>query len=104
MAEQKTYLIIPFEKKDEFKKDFKIKWDADKKLWYYEGAKINDALHPYTIKKVYIEYDQKDVYRKKFKSLKWDGINKIWLCSNDDYENMGKYTNDEDDITSLIKK
>jgi len=30
------YLLIPFDKKDEIKKDHPIKWDVAKKLWYFD--------------------------------------------------------------------
>ena len=35
------YLLIPFDKKDEIKKDHPIKWDVAKKLWYF------DTVTPY---------------------------------------------------------
>ena len=41
----KTYLSIPFKKKDEFKKLYKIRWDADLKLWYIN--KMVEGLKPY---------------------------------------------------------
>ena len=37
----KEYLLIPFDKKDEIKKDYPIKWDVAKKLWYF------DTVTPY---------------------------------------------------------
>jgi hypothetical protein len=39
------YLLIPFDQKDEIKKDYPIKWDTSKKLWYF------DTLTPYYSKK-----------------------------------------------------
>ena len=35
------YLLIPFNKKDDIKKDYPIKWDVDKKQWYF------DTITPY---------------------------------------------------------
>lgn len=88
--------------KDELKKTYKIKWDADKKLWYYEGEKIIDGLKKYTIKKIDIDYDDKDEYKLNYKSLKWDAKIKTWLCSLEDYNKI--YTiRDDEDITSLTR-
>ncbi len=38
----KEYLLIPFDQKDEIKKDYPIKWDVAKKQWYF------DTLTPIT--------------------------------------------------------
>ena len=37
------YLLIPFNKKDEIKKDYPIKWDVAKKQWYFDTL----TLTPY---------------------------------------------------------
>ncbi len=46
-SEKKIYLLIPYEKKDELKKLYKIKWDAKTKLWYI--AEMVEGLRPYAI-------------------------------------------------------
>ena len=39
----KEYLLIPFDKKDEIKKDYPIKWDVAKKLWYFDTVTSDAA-------------------------------------------------------------
>lgn len=79
----KIYLLIPFEKKDELKKLYKIKWDANSKLWY--SLKDIEELKQYTIKKIQVEYADKDIMKSKYKSMRWNDDEKTWICSNEDY-------------------
>jgi hypothetical protein len=81
---EQTFLLIPFEKKNELKEKHKIQWNADKKLWYFEGDLIDDLM-PYTIKKIQVDFADKDILKKRLKSMRWDPIEKIWLCSLEDY-------------------
>ena len=74
-----TYLIIPFEAKDELKKKYNLKWNAKLKLWYID--EMVDALKPYTIIPVNISYDDNDYFKGLLKSLRWDAIRKTWTCS-----------------------
>ena len=78
----KTYLLIPFELKDDLKKTYKIKWDAKLKLWFVD--KMEEGLNKYKIVPMDIRYDDKDFYKSKLKSLKWDAAKRNWICSVED--------------------
>jgi hypothetical protein len=84
--QKKIYLLVPYEKKDEFKELYKIKWDAKTKLWYI--GEMVDGLKPYTIMKIQVEYDDKDFLKTKYKSMRWHTADKTWTCSYEDYENF----------------
>ena len=87
MEKERTYLLVPFDLKDELKKEG-IKWDAEKKLWYC--LKITETLKPYVGFFVDVEYDEKDEMKEKYKSLKWNGALKSWLVLGEDFEKMKK--------------
>jgi hypothetical protein len=80
---QKTYLLIPFDKKDELKKLHKIRWDAEKKLWY--SNKDNEDLKQYQIKKIVIPYESKDIMKERYKDIRFEKETKSWLISPNDY-------------------
>lgn len=82
-------LCIPFERKDEIKKDFKIRWDAIKKVWYYEED-LPEELKKYELMIIDISYDDKDMMKKKFKSMRFDRELKSWTCSMEDYNKIYK--------------
>lgn len=77
------YLLVPYEKKDELKKLYNIKWDAQRKLWYIN--EIIDELKPYIIMKIQVDYEDKDLCKSKYKSMRWSTSDKTWICSYDDY-------------------
>lgn len=83
MAEQKTYLLIPFEEKDQLKKLHKIRWDTNKKLWFCD--ELNDDLKQYQIKKIVIPYESKDIVKAKYKNIRFEKETKTWLISLKDY-------------------
>jgi hypothetical protein len=85
-----TYLLIPFEAKDELKKLYNIKWDTEKKLWFI--GELVDGLKPYTIKDIFVKYEDKDEYKANLPSMKWDATRKRWTCSLKDYEKYLKLT------------
>ena len=92
-----TYLLIPFEAKDELKKLYNIKWDTEKKLWFIgELVEANEVLakqlKPYTIKDIFVKYEDKDEYKANLPSMKWDATRKRWTCSLKDYEKYLKLT------------
>jgi len=64
------------------KKTYKIKWDAKQKLWY--ANKMEEGLNKYKIVPMDISYDDKDFFKTKLKSMKWDAIKKTWFCSFED--------------------
>lgn len=84
-------LCIPFSEKDELKKTHKIKFDTDKKIWYiFCNEDLPDDLKKYKRMNVDIDYNDKDIMKKRFNSLRFDFIQKNWYCSLEDFEKMGK--------------
>lgn len=78
-------LLIPFDKKDEVKKDFKIRWDTDKKIWYYIGNELPKGLDKYEEMVVDVRYEDKDLFKKRFKTMRWNNLDKIWTMSREEY-------------------
>lgn len=83
MEKERIYLLIPFNLKDELKKEG-IKWDVEKKLWYC--IEITEKLKDYEIRYIDIEYMEKDFFKEKLKSMKWDKIERCWMVNNKDFE------------------
>ena len=84
-------LCIPFNQKDQLKEQYKLRFDLDKKLWY---TLCNDDL-PEDLKKykkmyVDIDYEDKDIMKAKYKSLRFDFLEKSWFCSMEDFLKMGE--------------
>ena len=80
-----TNLSIPFEKKDELKQ-FKIRWNNEKKTWYFDGAELPEELKKYVSKYVIVSYDDKDDYKLVYKSMSFDTDKKMWKMSVEDFE------------------
>jgi len=87
MEKERTYILAPFDLKDELKKEG-IKWDAEKKLWY--SLEITEKLKPFVAFFVDVKYDEKDEMKEKYKSLKWNPSFKSWLVLKEDFEKMKK--------------
>ena len=68
----KIYLLVPYEIKDTLKKTEKILWDTDAKMWYCE--EITEGLKDNEIRYIDIEYMDKEEWKVKLKSMKWDKI------------------------------
>jgi hypothetical protein len=50
-----------------------------------------EGLRPYAIMKIQVGYDDKDLCKSKYKSMRWNTMDKTWICSYDDYmEFIGK--------------
>ena len=81
--QKKIFLLVPYEKKDELKQLYNIKWDAKSKLWYI--GEMVEGLESYKIMKIQVEYDDKDLLKSKYKSMRWQTIDKTWTCSYEDY-------------------
>jgi hypothetical protein len=45
-----------------------------------------EGLEPYKIMKIQVEYDDKDLLKSKYKSMRWQTLEKTWTCSFEDYE------------------
>ena len=85
-------LCIPYSEKDELKKNHKIMFDNDKKLWYImsNSDTIPEDLKKYKQMYVDVAYEDKDIMKKRYKSLKFDFDEKSWYCSLEDFQSMGK--------------
>lgn len=79
-----TNLSIPFDKKDELK-PLKIRWNNEKKTWYFEGDILPKELEPYVSKYVDISYEDKDIAKATYKSMSFDKEKKLWKMSAFDY-------------------
>jgi hypothetical protein len=89
MESPKTiFLLVPYKKKDELKALYKIKWDTKAKLWYTDEM-VEALEEPYKIMKIQVEDDDKDDCKLRYKSIRWQTIDKTWTCSyevyNEDY-------------------
>lgn len=80
----KYTLLVPFDDKDIVKK-LGAKWDSLNKNWYFIGD-LPEELHKYKSYPVHIEYEDKDIFKTKYKSLRWSPIKKNWLCNETDYK------------------
>ncbi len=47
---------------------YKVKWDANTKLWYI--GEMVEGLRPYAIMKIQVDYDDKDLCKSKYKSMR----------------------------------
>lgn len=84
-------LCIPYSEKDELKNAHKLRFDMDKKIWYVlcnSDADLPDDLKKYKKMFVDIDYDDKDIMKKKYKSLRFDFLEKCWYCSLEDFLKM----------------
>ena len=83
-----TYnLLVPFEDKDIVKKHG-AKWDFLNKNWYFVSDLENslpEELKKYKAYPVHVEYEDKDIFKSKYKSLRWNPVKKNWLCNEFDY-------------------
>eukprot|EP00960_Hanusia_phi_P043750 756227-Hanusia_phi.AAC.1 len=79
----KIYLLVPFDERN-IAKEHKAKWDPEEKLWYCLKT-IPKELEKYEMTYVDIPYDEKDEYKEKYKSLRWDKNAKSWICSLEEY-------------------
>lgn len=82
---RRTNLLIPFDKKEEVKKQFNIRWDMDKKLWYFMGNELPESLEKYQEMIVDVKYEDKDLFKKRFKTMRWNKDDKIWTMSREEY-------------------
>lgn len=80
----KYTLIVPFDDKD-IVKSLGAKWDSLNKNWYFVGD-LPEELKKYKSYPVHIEYKDKDIFKTKYKSLRWSPIKKNWLCNETDYK------------------
>lgn len=78
----KYYLAVAYEEKDELKKVFSIKFDGDLKAWYYEtDTPLPKDLEAHVETPVDIPYDDKDLLKTRYNTLRWKPSEKTWVCS-----------------------
>ncbi len=80
--------------KDKVKENHKIRFDSVNKIWFI----VSDELHENKYKKVYVDisYEDKDIYKKKCKSLGFDFKLKSWYCSMEEFmKNSGLKENEK---------
>jgi len=70
MSGKKTILMVLFEDK-EIVKGLGAKWDATKKQWYFIGA-LPDELKKYVSYVLDIAFEDKDIFKEKLPSLRWN--------------------------------
>jgi len=83
-------LSVPFARKDELKKQFKLRWDPYTKLWYAPNKKAyeNCELVPYHIVNLKVTYSKKGLAKEL--GARWNGKN--WYCSKSQFEaNKSKF-------------
>ena len=78
----KIYLLIPFKIKDTIKESESIFWDVERRLWYC--TELTDGLKDYEMNLVDIEYMEKDFFKEKLKSMKWNSHFKSWMVDKND--------------------
>lgn len=88
-------LAIPYAAKDIVKETYPIRFDPEQKSWYYEcKGELPKDMIKYKECLVDIKYDEKDDYKAKFSSLRWNSKEKSWVCSAEDFEKIQKYKAD----------
>jgi hypothetical protein len=89
-------LCIPYSEKDEVKKTHKIRFDPEKKIWFIICDELHDDLKKYEKVYVDISYEDKDIYKKKCKSLGFDFKLKSWYISMEEFmKNSGLKENEK---------
>jgi hypothetical protein len=81
---KKHILLVPFEDKDNAKL-MGCKWDSLNKTWYFIGDYLPEELKKYKAYPVHVEYEDKDIFKSQYKSLRWNANKKNWLCNETDY-------------------
>lgn len=83
-------LSVPFSRKDELKKRFKLRWSPTSKLWHAPNRKTYDncELVPYHIVNLKVTYAKKELAKEL--GARWNGSN--WYCSKSQFEsNKSKF-------------
>jgi 5-formyltetrahydrofolate cyclo-ligase len=88
---QKIRLIFPFEKNGDIKK-LGARWENEDKYWYYPSldGELPEDLKEYKSYKVNIKYEEKDFFKTKFPSMRFDKTAKSWYLNQEDYDNFSK--------------
>lgn len=76
------YLLIPYDRKDELKSMYKLKWDDKLKLWGTNSQKTYNKLSEFHIIELNVPFKNKD--KVKALGAKWSG--KSWVTSRKNYD------------------
>lgn len=79
-------LLFPYAERQEAKK-LGAKWNSVEKYWYYPSidGDLPDDLLKYKSHDIHIEYDDKEFWKQKLSSIKWDANRKVWMVREEDY-------------------
>jgi len=91
-------VLIPFEKKDELKLRYKLKWNNDEKLWECGNERIYNmnGMLPYHIEPISVSFENKE--NAKRLGCKWYHKEKFWYIS------LGAYNLDKSAYDALSRK
>jgi hypothetical protein len=91
-------VLIPFEKKDELKLRYKLKWNDDTKLWECRNERIYNmnGMFPYHIEPIIVSFKNKENAKKL--GCKWFPKEKFWYIS------LGAYNLDKPAYDALSSK
>ena len=80
-------LLFPYAQRQEMK-SFGAKWNMVDKIWYYPSidGSLPTELIPYRCHPIHIEYDDKEFWKNKLTSMRWDAKNKYWVVNDNDYQ------------------
>ena len=92
LNKQKIRLIFPYDENPKYKK-MGVKWDVDKKIWYFPSldGELPDNLKPLKCYTIAIDYDDKEFYKPLFPSMRWDKNIKCWIVNQEDYDKFITY-------------
>jgi len=80
-------LLFPYAQRQEAK-SLGAKWNSNEKMWYYPSADgtLPEELLKYKCNPIHIEYEDKEFWKQKLPSMKWDAIRKQWVVNERDYK------------------
>lgn len=83
----RTYLLVPFDKKEELKQSGGI-YDKSLRFWYIPSREIPDNLKQYEVKVIDIPKDYDiEILKKEMPSMTYDKTKRVWICKELEYDN-----------------
>lgn len=79
-------LLFPYVERFEAKK-LGAKWNSIEKIWYYPSVdgELPEDLQKYKCNPIHIEYEDKEFWKQKLPSMKWDAVRKQWNVNQTDF-------------------
>ena len=88
------YVLIPFDKKNEYKKQYKsLRWEVERKLWYTEDHHEWNNLDECHIIYYDVPFEFKDDVKNA--GFRWDAVNRFWYGCNELYERLSEKAQDQ---------